>query len=178
MPASTKPRRTMRVATIFTGVAACTVGMAGVANAQQIHRASARGIRAANTRAVHPDARLSGSIRFAASCGYRGVTPHYLHFSTNRVVPGGDGYASVTSDCFGYRGLLSSPPNTGIDAECGGNNHGYLDGYNSGLSISYHFGPGTGYHGLYWSHLYVVQITSWTGEDTCGVAPDFGGGGF
>lgn len=157
-----RPRKLMRAATIFTGVAACTAGAAQVANAQD---------RPAN--AARPAGAINGSIRDASACGFKGSHPNWLHVSTTWYHSPGYTYTSV---CFGFKGAYQSPPYTGIRTECGGNNHGFLQGANGGHSVSFFFGPGTTYHGLYWSHLYDVGITSWTGNDGCPIAPDKSGG--
>jgi hypothetical protein len=54
-----KPRRTLRVATIFTGVAACTAGVTQAANAGTV----------------------SGNIKYVASCGSKGIDRTWLHVS-------------------------------------------------------------------------------------------------
>jgi hypothetical protein len=166
----------MRVATIFTGVAACAVGMAQAANAQVTDPANARDVRPPH--AARPAGAIFGSIRDASACGARGVDPNWLHVSTNFLLGqsrgGSPNYTYVTSVCFGFKGEYQSPPGIGINAECGGNNHGFVLGVNNGRSRSFFFGPGTGYHDLSWSHLYTVAINSWTGNDKCGEAPNYG----
>ena len=78
-----RSRRSMRVATIFTGVTACTFGAATqVANAQD----------AAHTAVTHPATRAGfaipaggrsyGSIRMAYGCGAAGIDHQWLHVST------------------------------------------------------------------------------------------------
>ena len=62
---STKPRRSMRVATVFTGIAACTAGVTQVANAQD----------------ARPMGRASGSIREYTECGIHGVDPYMERYS-------------------------------------------------------------------------------------------------
>lgn len=162
MPAiSTKPRsrRSMRVATIFTGVAACTVGMTQVANA--------------HIRPAGPAGAFKNSIQLAHDCAVDGIDHEWLHIS-NSSNPAPEA-TFVASNCFGYRGLYLSPPGVGINAECGGTNHGYLVGTQAnGRSWSFFYGPGTTYHQLHEAHLDYVVINSWTGTDTCGIAPFFG----
>jgi hypothetical protein len=155
------PRRPMRVATIFTGVAACTVGMTQVATAQDIRpQATAR-----------PAGAIYGDIKYVSKCAYKGVDGTDLHVSTSWPMP----YSNVVfSDCFGERGEYLSPVGIGVREACGGNNHGWLTGVNAGRSQSYWFAPGTTYHTIFWSHLYVVDINSWSGRDTCPIAPNFG----
>src|ERR1700761_8643410 len=118
MPSTSGKRRTsMRVATGFTGVAACAVGMTQVANAQVTHQAGAQRIR--------PDGRVDGSIRYTSWCGARGVDVNWLHISTNIPFSSPGGPTWVGSYCFGYKGIYQSPPGVGMNAACGGNNHGY-----------------------------------------------------
>lgn len=62
-------RKSMRVATIFTGVAACTAGMVQVANAQDVAQAAVKHVG----RAARPAGRIAGSIRSAVACGYEGT---------------------------------------------------------------------------------------------------------
>lgn len=159
------PKRAMRVATIFTGVAACTVGVTQAAHAQ--------GLRT-DTAARPAGERLSGSIVSAIQCAENGIDKTWLHLSSTAYVGGGYFY---TSTCFGFRGQSQSPANKNVRAECGGNNHGFLLGANSGRSETFRFGPGTTYHGLYWNVLTSVIISGWAGADKCPRAPDFGGGG-
>jgi hypothetical protein len=61
-----------------------------------------------------------------------------------------------------------------MQAECGGNNYGYIDGYNKGRSASTHSGPGSTYRNVTMSHYDDVLITSWKGKDTCPRAPYWG----
>jgi hypothetical protein len=173
---SRKPRKSMRVATIFTGVAACTVGLTQVANAQDLTHAAAKPASKQVRNTLHPD--NIGSIRDASACGARGVDRTWLHVSTNFLLGesrgGSPNYTYVTSVCFGFKGAYSSPPGIGINAECGGNNHGWLGGVNGGESVFAQFGAGTTYRNLYWSHLYAVDISGWNGNDTCPEAPNYG----
>jgi len=169
-----RPRRSMRVATIFTGVAACTVGTATqVAYAQDAGHTAARLTPRHGARTM--DSRSYGSIRLAYECGVNGVDKTWLHVSTTIDI-GPDVY-EYTSICFGYFGLWNSPPYTGIRAECGGNNYGLLVGVTgAGRKWSAPYGPGTTYRTLNEAHLNAVFINSWAGGDKCPIAPDFGGG--
>ena len=169
-----RPRKSMRVATIFTGVAACTFGAATqVANAQD----------AAPTAPTHPatharlaiaDGRSYGSIRMSDGCAEGNVHKTWLHVSVNNSSP----YANLIpyrSWCFGYFGLWNSPPGIGIVAQCGGNNHGLLVGVTAaGDKWSATYGPGTKWRTLEEAHLYGVFINSWTGNDECGYGPHAG----
>lgn len=160
-----KSRKSIRVATVFTGIAACTAGMAQVANAQD---------------AATAEPANQGSIRHASACGYHGTDPTWLHVSTNFLLGasrgGSPNYTYITSVCFGYKGAYSSPPGIGINAECGGNNKGWLGGKNGGTSVFAQFGAGTKYRDLYWSHLLAVDISGWGGTDKCPEAPYYGEG--
>jgi hypothetical protein len=167
--ASSRPRsrRSMRVATIFTGVAACTFGAATqVANAQEAIPHAA-GHAAQGIGRAMPDSKVYGSIRYVPICGYRGSRRTWLHYETYQSY-----YLPDYSWCFGYKGLSESPPGVGIYSECGGNNHGLLVGVNAaGDKWSTGFGPGTTYRKLNEAHLDAIFINSWTGNDKCGEAP-------
>jgi hypothetical protein len=161
----------MRVATIFTGVTACTFGAATqVANAQD----------AAHTAAAHTAARAGlampaggasyGSIRMNSACANRGIDAHWLHVSAYDGL--GAPYPQYQSNCYGYFGLYNSPPGVGIVAQCGGNNHGLLVGTTAaGHKWSAGFGPGTTWRKLNEAHLNGIFINSWTGNDACGKGP-------
>jgi hypothetical protein len=165
-----RPRRSMRVATVFTGIAACTAGMTQVAEARD----------AAHRAAIRPAASTYGSIKDSIACGDKGTHPSWLHVSTTAAsTSDGLDHNIITSVCFGDYGTYESPPYYGMRAECGGTNHGFLVGSvvsNEGASVpvSATFGPGTTYRTLFWAHLWTVAINSWTGDDTCGRAPHYG----
>ncbi len=170
-----KLRKSMRVATIFTGVAA-TVGVTQAADAQAAPSTTVKPASRHTGQVVRPAGhRISGSIQYYESCAsgvrHAVVHPTWLHVSTAHS--GGYGLIGV-SVCFGFKGIYSSPPGTGMQAECGGNNYGYIDGTNKGRTVSIHFGPGTTYRNVTWSHYDDVLITSWKGNDTCGRAPHWG----
>jgi hypothetical protein len=173
-----KPRKSMRVATIFTGVAAATFGMAQAANAQDATHPAAKNTSKHIGQTIRPAGRVSGSIRYATNCYHQSRShPNWLHTSTWFLLPDTGGDLEVNSVCFGYAGIYMSPPGTGIRAECGGTNKGYLDGSKNDTFLSTRFGPGTTYRTLDWSHLDDVVIDSWTGTNQCGGAPDWGLGG-
>jgi hypothetical protein len=170
-----KAKRTLRVATVFTGVAAAAVGMTQAANAQEVGNPAAKPTSKHIGDAIHPDGRINGSIRSRLSCAHYGgnladTDPTWLHVSTANSAGYGLFYEST---CFGYKGLLSSPYGVGIYAECGGNNHGYIDGTNGGRVVSVAFGPGTTYRKVRWTHYDDVLITSWTGTDKCPGIPNW-----
>jgi hypothetical protein len=146
----------MRVATVFTGIAAATAGVTQVANAQDLTQA--RPGAAAYSK--------YGSIRSVFECQLGRKTPidtTWVHLWWDNVQ-----LQTSESECYGYRGSIYDPPGSGITWECGGENYGYLTGVNNGRSESYHFIP-NGYHRLNWSHLYGVLIDSWAGTNKCGL---------
>jgi hypothetical protein len=167
-----KSRRSMRVATIFTGVAAVTVGVTQAANAQDVAHPAAKPTAEHAGRAVRPDGKIDGSIQYFGSCAASHVHPNWLHISTggNRLI----GANFIGSTCFGFAGIYASPPGAGIYGECGGNNYGYIDGRNKGKTVSITFGPGTTYREFSWSHYSEVLITKWKGTDGCPEAPFWG----
>jgi hypothetical protein len=162
-----RPRKSMRVATIFTGVAACTFGAATqVANAQEAApHAAAQTLKDAG-RAI-PDSAVYGSIRSTYLCFRRGINKTWLHYAAYYSYD-----SPVGSWCVGYKGLLESPAGVGIYSECGGNNHGLLVGTTAaGRKWSTGFGPGTTYRKLNEAHLTAIYVNSWTGNDKCGKPP-------
>jgi hypothetical protein len=162
-----KSKRTLRVATVFTGVAAVAVGMAQAANAQDAAQPAAKQTTTLPGRAIGEAVRISGSIRSAWNCHYFGEDPSWLHVSTLA-----DSYGPYMSACFGGKGIMHSPPGSGLFAECGGNNKGYINGNSNGGTIeSVGFGPGTTYRKVYMAHYDDVVITGWTGADKCPATP-------
>jgi hypothetical protein len=160
-----KSSRRLRVATVFTGVAAAAVGVAQTANAQDAAGPAAKqGVQHPGTAMAK---RISGSIRSAGDCAYRAapIDPTWLHISTSSR---GD----YVSFCFGGKGIIQSPPGIGLFHQCGGNNKGFLVGSSGGGKLlSTTFGPGTTYRQLDWPHFLDVTINGWTGNDKCPVAP-------
>jgi hypothetical protein len=156
--ASSKSRakKSMHVATVFTGVAAFTTGMAQAANAQDTHAA----VRP-TPKTAHPAGRVNGNIEYIEDCGnYINSYSNWFHYNTMS--------ATIYSPyCFGNRGAWYSPPGVGLRSQCGGNNHGDLVGAKGGASVSAHYGPGTTWRKLDWSHFYLITIVSWTGHDGC-----------
>jgi hypothetical protein len=159
-----KPRKSMRVATIFTGVAACTVGVTQVANAQDVthaaHKASAKHIG----RQLRPEVSRFGSIRSNSGCVYKDADPTWVHAYWWDA-----SQDTSLSMCYGFKGDIVSPPGVGITYECGGNNHGSMLGYsdNGNKQWLYDYGPATTYTHLNKGSLYQIGIWSWTGTDKC-----------
>lgn len=165
-----KPRKSMRVATIFTGVAAATVGMAPVANAQgatpAAHKSTPRHSARQLRRAAVPASSHYGRIQISPWCAEPASSPahpHWLHVWVGS--PRGEGGREM--DCYGYTGTWFSPPGIGISSECGGNNFGVLAG--SGGAWDFHFHQGTTYHGLFKRNWDVLGISGWAGNDKCGI---------
>ena len=155
----------MRVATIFTGVAAATVGVVQVANAQEggpatTHKPASKNI----ARLARPAIRsFRGSIESKDNC--------YLSAKTLNTWVHADWWSEMydmsKSICYGFKGEEVSPPGVGVTYLCGGNNHGQVWGYNAGRSWDFKFGPGTTYVHLNKASMDVVSIWSWTGNDKC-----------
>jgi hypothetical protein len=153
-------KRTMRVATTFTGAAACGVAFnpaAMAATAQPVAHQQLRRIAIAENR------RLSGSIRESAGCAAANAS-HWLHVSE------GPGFGPV---CFGFRGLLLTSPLPDMHAFCGGTNSGYIWGTDNlhSYAVYYHFGQGTYYYHPPKSEKYFyvseIGIVGWKGGDKC-----------
>lgn len=159
-----KAKKTMRVATIFTGVAAATAGMTQVANAQEIAHADARPGTHKAGGVLQPAGRVAGSIRYNSYCVGKAVDSTWFHYNISK----GSGYGgTIQSFCFGYKGAYYSPPGTGLLSQCGGNNRGALTGAKNGVSVSATYGHGTTWRRLWWSHFYLITIDSWAGTDAC-----------
>jgi len=148
-------KRTMRVATTFTGAAACAVAfnpaaMAGTARpVQPGHQQDLRRV------AIPDNRRLSGSIRSGACAA------EWLHIGVNGTGP----------VCIGYKGLLDMSPYPNMHSFCGGTNSGYIWG-NGTLGWSYyHFEPGTYFwhlpKSIPWFYVSEVGIAGWRGSDKC-----------
>jgi hypothetical protein len=163
----------MRVATIFTGVAAMTVGVTQAANAQDVAHPAAKPTAKHIAGTIRPAGRFDGSIQYDESCANTGAHPTWLHVSTTGL-PGWVASNAIGSVCFGNAGIYSSPPGVGIYGECGGNNSGHIYGENKGKLTSLAFGPGTTYRNFIWSHYDDVLITKWTGADKCPQAKYWG----
>ena len=122
-------RKTMRVATVFTGAAACTAALAPAAMAgthtvtQPLHKDRALTRLEPGATAVKPN--ISGH-----ACNFRGDST-WLHIA----------YEGGASVCIGYLGIAQAdiPHFSGY---CGGNNFGALDGLDG---FSTKFGPGDYY---------------------------------
>jgi hypothetical protein len=166
---SVKPsKKIMRVATVFTGVAASAVAMGRTANAQDVNHPGARHTSKHVGRTTHaavPAAVESGSIRAAYSCNIRNIDHTWVHIWTEVYnVPYQE---SLVADCYGYKGTYLSPRGFGAIGVCGGENHGFLTGSNSGHYWIYDFTAGTKYIPLSKGSLYAIDIEGWAGTDKC-----------
>jgi hypothetical protein len=140
--------KTMRVASTFTGVAACAAAVAPPAIAGTGH------VVPRYVPQVRPLATESGA------CISR--TKHWLHLAN-----------SETDLCFGYRGVkYTSFPTISF---CGGNNSGFFNGYfPDGKAYSIAFRQGSTYARIRGTgdgvsvNVSEVDITGYTGNDSCG----------
>jgi hypothetical protein len=147
----------MRVATVFMGAATCAMAGATAANAGIAGATAAKTHDAAGANAGF--VRVAGSIREITQCAQHGGQSHWLHVASL-------GYISY---CYGYKGAGDPLSETGIVAECGGNNYGWLTGWTSGQTRTwgYHYGPGAGYRASSNSSLENVTISKWGGSLKC-----------
>jgi hypothetical protein len=160
---ASRRRKAMRVATVFTGAAAAAVTFAPTAMADTGQVAQPAG----RTMALRPlDRRgpVYGSIKEAASCGN---TPHWVHL--DGWDPNGITGGSFRTACFGFKGLYDMSSGIAghpwlVTAECGGNNHGFLN-YNYANAQS--FNVGTYYRNEHSLSMNSVFIGGWAGNDTC-----------
>jgi hypothetical protein len=153
---SSKPKKSMRVATIFTGIATCAAGMAYGGTAQAATHTTVTHTPKLTQRAVRPAGRnVSGSIQEVSECGNNTWLHVFSIVNEGRFM------------CFGYKGTTSASNETGAAAECGGNNYGWMDSV-AGYRF-FDFGTGTTFHTLSWPHLSYVHISGWTGNDVCRV---------
>lgn len=127
-----KSSKSMRVATIFTGVAACTAGFTQAANAQDV-------VHTPVNHAAFPAARSTGSIRQISNCHDLAIKGTSEWQTDATYGPVGGGY----SVCYGYKGTWQSPPGTGLSAECGGNNRGWLYGTKNYSTVVFDSGSDT-----------------------------------
>jgi hypothetical protein len=156
----------LRVATVFTGAAACAVGFGTAANAQPLH-AQPLHTRAGGTPAQY---RTRGRIRpdgEATGCD-AGKSTWWHGYSTYEVMGIFTQHVEV---CVGY---TSPTPTPGLNASgfCGGNNYGSFLGTNGvwhhfseGKTI-YYFKAKNGFPGSRYS-IKSVSIFGWSQGDTC-----------
>jgi hypothetical protein len=134
-------RKTMVVATAFTGAAACAAAFmpsAALATTQQ---------------AARPD------LKFNVGCV--DGTSDWLHFAV--IQPGPQSY------CFGWSRNDNSSTNFTQQAYCGGNNFGYFAGSNeqAGQPEVVHFRDGSTWAAASEFHVVEVHISRYSGNDGC-----------
>jgi hypothetical protein len=154
------PRKAMRVATVFTGVAACAAAFVPTANAHALGRP-----------ARHPALKVkpeTTGIRSVANCGSKDAT----WFRAYWTIPYDSSPQSV---CVGYAGKMRI---AGHDywGYCGGNNRGSIThsiddtiGHTKGFTPSnsiYYFRSKFGYPGSV-DLISSVAITKWSGSEQC-----------
>jgi hypothetical protein len=145
-------KKTMRVATTFTG-AACAVAFNNPAAL-----AGTAGPAAAAQPGIAANHIISGNIREAAC-----TNSNWLHVEG----PYNSG------ECFGFRGILSVSPWPNMRAFCGGNNSGYIYGHDNlhSYTVYNHYLHGTYYYHLpsnvKWFYVSEVENIGWGGNDKC-----------
>jgi hypothetical protein len=139
--------KTMRVATTFTGAAACAVAFAPTAMADT-HTA------AVQAQPNHAERSTMPLGIGAGNCGQPNQS-HWLHVQS--------AYGAVK--CYGGRGILGVGQ-LSVSSFCGGNNSGYF--YEDGFKI-HRFQVGTYFYKPSEAPFTVsaVSISTWRGGDTC-----------
>jgi hypothetical protein len=149
-------RKTMRVATTFTGVAACAAFMTPAAMAGTARSAGPRsGNRPqanGRTDAVRP------ANTEQRSC--TGGTSNWLHMAF-----------AGTALCYGFKGTLGID-GSAVSEFCGGNNKGWFAGSSyGGKWVTHDFGHGTTYNHFTTQarpfFVYSVHISNYSGNDKC-----------
>jgi hypothetical protein len=153
--------KTMRVASTFTGAAACAVAFTPAAMAGTGHPAVHQPVlnRAVPHKVGRPDISLRG-----CTAG----TSNWFHIAYNKQ----------SDICFGFKGTFVFSPNArpAETSFCGGNNKGWISGFNTKTGQFYftRFGHGNFYAHIpntTASHPYLlssVHISSWAGNSKCG----------
>lgn len=150
-------KRTMRVATTFTGAAACAVAFNPAAMAATGRPAAHTGHQQLRRIAIAGNKRLSGSIH-EGSCA-----PEWLHI----------GLGAYGANCFGYRGIMDLSPYLIMHSYCGGTNSGYIWGSDNlhDYTVYQNFHPGNYFYHLpksvLWFVVSEIEIRSWRGTDRC-----------
>jgi hypothetical protein len=137
-------RKTMVVATAFTGAAACAAAFmpsAALATTQQ---------------AARPDLKVNS--------GCADGTSDWLHMYEISPLSLSVCYGWSRTETWGHMG------DTGFSqiAYCGGNNFGWFSGFNSqgnGATVHFHNGTTYGKAGIF--HVYTVHISRYSGNDGC-----------
>jgi hypothetical protein len=142
-------RKKMRVASTFTGTAACAaLFMPSAALATTQHNLNKQD----RMHAARPD------LKFNSGCEYG--TGHWLHFA--EVSPN-------RSLCYGWSQNNATTASFSQVAYCGGNNYGTFYGINShgqNKSVSFHQGTTYGRAGKFYTSI--IVINGYAGTDGCG----------
>lgn len=152
----TKSRKARRVATVFTGVAGLAVAFGPAAQAAPGHAAAQGHSARANgkTQAMAPDAQAIKS----EGC----TTNTWMHVQYQSV------FLRQLCKQFGYMGYMGVPGHPRVNAQCGGNNVGWIfysgSYYPGGKVIS--FREGNYYRNTNWE-VSDVSIDYWSGNDKC-----------
>jgi hypothetical protein len=150
-------KKTMRVATTFTGAAACAFAFAptAMAGAQPgVAHGGRQPLPRGNNRNVRPD-----KITYDLSCP--GGTSNWVHLA----------YYSGGDACLGFTGYSALSPIPVIKGWCGGNNKGVLYGISkNGARRSHPFGHGHTYATIKSAPFAVtsVKMNGWSGNSKCG----------
>lgn len=158
--------KTKRVATVFTGAAACAAAFVPAAHAANGHQAGLDGKKltlAQHYGTMHgarpDDYAASGSIR-EGNCA---TTPRWVHFAAS------GGKSEV---CFGFHGTLvvssNYVPEYRVSQICGGTNHGW---YESWAGRRGYYGPGKTWVHLPVSNIKSVHISGWNKNNSACGAP-------
>jgi hypothetical protein len=143
-------RKTMRVATVFTGAAACMTGLGPAATAGTGHY-------------VRPMLHTGGNIT-RHNCNRSTSYPTWLHMQGSGII-----------SCFGFTGTYNWDQILGNSITywmCGGNNVGWYSGIDraTGKVTTTHFHEGTNFvpllGGSGW-YINKVHISGWSGNDKC-----------
>ena len=145
----------MRVATAFTGVAACAAAFAPTAMAATGQTGATHGGEATNGAAT--------TIEQKEGCSPG--TSTWFHV--------GDG-AGRTDICYGYTGTYNNP-DWAFTSYCGGNNYGWIEYQypDSSGTTKVAFHQGTTYAQIPGTNIFdpafitAVHISGWSGSDTC-----------
>ena len=148
-------RKTVRVATTFTGAAACAVTFAPMAHAGTVQPTAQPGYRAHQVR-VNLD-RVPGIHATITNGDCLGTNQsHWFHIANS---------ASVT--CFGGTGTVTLVPDFFISAECGGNNKGYISGSGPTGHRKITWNHGTTYRNIGPFSVSKVHMSGFSGNDKC-----------
>jgi hypothetical protein len=140
----------VRIATTFTGAAACAFAFAPAATAGTGQPAT---VGPGHQAGIRPD---------GVDMGCPPGTGHWLHIAES--TPDG-GY------CVGDRGAYALPSKIWVNEFCGGNNKGRFAGLNgNGSWVTVKFSPGNYYAWIKSGPIraFSAYISSWHGTDACG----------